>query len=147
MKLNIDTKIIALLAKSLHDNNLTEIEWKEGDASIRLCRKQEGGVVVETSSQARSASDDKGVASEESSHGTPVTSPIVGTVYTSPKPGAPSFITVGKKVKKGQTMFIIEVMKTMNPIISPVSGEITSIDVENEDPVEFGQQLAVISED
>jgi len=76
--------------------------------------------------------------------GTKVKSPMVGTAYLTPEPGAPAFITLGKAVKEGDTLLIVEAMKVMNPITAPVSGTILAINIENAQPVEFDQPLVVI---
>jgi acetyl-CoA carboxylase biotin carboxyl carrier protein len=140
-KPGIDAGAIRELAQLLKDTGLTEIEIEHNGARIRVSR---GGPVAAASAPAPAAAP----AAAAPSSGPPagaVPSPMVGTVYLSPEPGKPAFITVGKSVKEGDTLFIIEAMKTMNAITAPKGGTVTEIHVTDGTPVEFGQTLCVIA--
>jgi acetyl-CoA carboxylase biotin carboxyl carrier protein len=145
-KLNIDGDMIRTLAEILKDSGLTEIEYAEGESRIRVARHvhvQASPVVTETSAS--------GVAAEGNRSGAPVaapsgavTSPIVGTAYLSPEPGAKPFVSVGDVIKAGQTVVIVEAMKVMNPIRAPKAGVVRDIFVTDAQPVEFGETLLVV---
>ena len=151
--MRIDTKLVRELAALLADNELTEIEVADGDRRIKVAR--EGVPVISAAPIAAAApaltappihaKEDVGSqpAAEEIS-GTTVKSPMVGTAYLSPEPGAASFIEVGKPVKAGDTLCIIEAMKVMNPITAPEGGTIKKIMVADAQPVEFDQPLVII---
>ncbi|MBW0007392.1 MAG: acetyl-CoA carboxylase biotin carboxyl carrier protein [Sphingomonas sp.] len=152
--MRIDTKLVRELAELLAENELTEIEVADGDRRIKVAR--EGAPVIGTAPVAAAApvltappmhaKEDVGgaeAASEEVT-GTPIKSPMVGTAYLSPEPGAASFIEVGKPVKAGDTLCIIEAMKVMNPITAPAGGVIKKIMVADAQPVEFDQPLVII---
>lgn len=152
--MKIDTNAIKQLAEILDDTGLTEIEVAEGDQMIRINR---GGVAVTHGAPIatapvsmpsdptvpQAASNDM-PAADASTHPGAVSSPMVGTAYLAPEPGAADFITKGASVREGDTLMIIEAMKVMNPIKAPKSGTITQILIENEQPVEFGDVLVVI---
>jgi len=145
----IDAAAIRELAELLAETGLTEIEIEQGGARLRVARQREGTFVA-TTSAAPVAVPVGGVPAAESS--TPkapqagaVTSPMVGTVYVAPEPGKPPFVKVGDLVQEGDTLLIVEAMKTMNPILSPRGGTVTEILVHDAEPVEFGQELLVIS--
>jgi len=154
-RLRVDKQVIRDLAALLNETGLTEIEWSEGDTLVRVGR---GGSsvasVVETrpapappfaeTVEAAPAAESVAVSEDLSQHVGAVASPMVGTVYTSPEPGAASFVSVGDTVSEGETVIIIEAMKTMNPIPAPRGGRVSHILVSNEQPVEFGQVLMVI---
>ena len=142
-KPGIDAAAIRELAQLLKDTGLTEIEIDHNGARIRVSR---GGVA--TVAAAAPASIAAAPAAAVPSSGPPagaVPSPMVGTVYLSPEPGKPAFISIGKSVKEGDTLFIIEAMKTMNAIIAPKGGTVTEVHVADGTPVEFGQTLCVIT--
>ena len=145
----IDAAALRELAELLAETGLTEIEIEQGGARLRVARQREGTFVA-TTSAAPVAVPVGGVPAAESS--TPkgpqagaVTSPMVGTVYVAPEPGKPPFVKVGDLVQEGDTLLIVEAMKTMNPILSPRGGTVTEILVHDAEPVEFGQALLVIS--
>ncbi|MGI9392934.1 MAG: acetyl-CoA carboxylase biotin carboxyl carrier protein [Parvibaculales bacterium] len=152
----IQNKRIRKLADILKKYNLGEIEIEISDLRIKLTSKQETveyspapiAPPIAAPAPASPAPAPQIAESEEpndfSTHPGAVSSPMVGTCYTSPEPNAKSFISVGDSVKKGQTLFIVEAMKTMNPISAPISGTVAHILAENEQPVEFGSVLAVI---
>ena len=143
-KPGIDASAIRELAQLLKDTGLTEIEIDHNGARIRVSRG--GGVAVAAAAPAPAQA--AAPAAAAASLGPPagaVPSPMVGTVYLSPEPGKPAFIAVGKSVKEGDTLFIVEAMKTMNAITAPKGGTVTEIHVTDGTPVEFGQTLCVIA--
>jgi acetyl-CoA carboxylase biotin carboxyl carrier protein len=147
VKFDLDTAFVRKLAKLLEETGLSEIEYAEGDKKIR-CAINRGGTVqtVVTSSSAPTVA----AAAPETSeapviNGTPVTAPMVGTVYLAPSPDAPPFVKVGDKVKVGDTLLIIEAMKVMNPIKATQAGTITEILTIAGKPVEFGETLMVMN--
>jgi acetyl-CoA carboxylase biotin carboxyl carrier protein len=144
-KFDVDAELVKKLAKLINDTGLTELEYAEGEKRIRLTRGQIGGTTMVTAAPAASAAPAAPVV--EAKPAAPVdavTSPMVGTAYMSPAPGAKAFIGVGSKVKVGDSLLIIEAMKVMNPIKSPKGGTVTQILVADAQPVEFGQPLVVI---
>jgi len=143
-KPGIDASAIRELAQLLKDTGLTEIEIDHNGARIRVSRG--GGVAMAAAAPAPTQAAAPAAAAPSS--GPPagaVPSPMVGTVYLSPEPGKPAFTGVGKSVKEGDTLFIIEAMKTMNAITAPKGGTVTEIHVTDGTPVEFGQTLCVIA--
>ena len=143
----IDATAIRELAELLSETGLTEIEIEQGGARLRVARQREGTVVASTSA-APVAVPGAPAADPPIAKGPPVgavTSPMVGTVYVAPEPGKPPFVKAGDQVQEGDTLLIVEAMKTMNPILSPRSGTVTEILVHDAEPVEFGQALLVIS--
>ena len=145
-KKNIDTKPIKALAKLLDELSLTEISYSDKEFSVSVSKSI--NVNALTQSSISSSSKDSGVDDNSNSdfQNDPraIKSPMVGTVYLQPEPGAKKFIKVGDEVKSGQTLLIIEAMKTMNPIESSLQGKVTKILVENEQAVEFGQPLVLV---
>jgi acetyl-CoA carboxylase biotin carboxyl carrier protein len=141
-KPGIDADAIRELAQLLKDTGLTEIEIDHNGARIRVSR---GGVAVAADAPAPAAAAPATAAPSSGPPAGAVPSPMVGTVYLSPEPGKPAFISVGKSVKEGDTLFIIEAMKTMNAIIAPKGGTVTEVHVTDGTPVEFGQTLCVIT--
>jgi acetyl-CoA carboxylase biotin carboxyl carrier protein len=145
-KPGVDAAAVRELAKLLKETGLTEIEIEHNGARIRVSRG--GGVAVAAPAPAPVAVAPVPAAAAPSSSSPPagaVPSPMVGTVYLSPEPGKPPFISVGKTVKEGDTIFIVEAMKTMNAITAPKGGTVKEICVADSSPVEFGQTLAVIA--
>lgn len=149
--MKIDESAIRKLAKLLDETGLTEIEVEDGDQSVRVSR---GGNVVSFGAAPAVTMDSdpttprpantQAPSANAASHPGAITSPMVGTAYTAPEPGAPSFVTKGSSVKAGDTLMIIEAMKVMNPIKAPKGGTVTQVLVENGQPVEFGDVLVVI---
>jgi acetyl-CoA carboxylase biotin carboxyl carrier protein len=145
----IDQQMIRDLADLLNETGLTEIEWNEGPLKVRVTK---GGtpiyaaapVAAAAAAAAVAATGGAPAASDEASHPGAVKSPMVGTVYTAPEPGAAAFVKVGDSVTAGQTVLIVEAMKTMNPITAPKGGRVARILIENQQPVEFGQPLLII---
>jgi acetyl-CoA carboxylase biotin carboxyl carrier protein len=144
----IDARLVRRLAAILNDTGLTEIEVERGDLRIKVARN--GGVapmptVYAAPAPAPAATSAAAARPAEAEHeGDVVNSPMVGTVYLQPEPGAPPFVRVGDTVSEGQTLLIIEAMKTMNPIPAPRAGRIVEMLVADGQPVEFGEPLAVI---
>ena len=135
--MKIDKKIIEELTGYLKEFNLSEIEYAEGNTKVKVSRSINNSNII--SSIAPSEVKKKKTAMD--SNGTNVTSPIVGTAYLAPEPGGKKFIEVGQKIKKGQTIMIIEAMKTMNHVPSTIDGTVSKILVKDGEPVEFGQPL------
>jgi len=142
-KPGIDASAIRELAQLLKDTGLTEIEIDHNGARIRVSRG--GGVAMAAAAPAPAPAAAPVPAAPSGPAAGAVPSPMVGTVYLSPEPGKPPFISVGKSVKEGDTLFIIEAMKTMNAITAPKGGTVTEIQVGDGTPVEFGQTLCVIA--
>lgn len=148
--MNIDTKLVRELADLLAETGLTEIEVEDGDRKIRVAR---GGVAAQAVTLAAAAPATAPVAAPTQApaaapvddHAGAVKSPMVGTAYLAPEPGAANFVKVGDSVKQGDTLVIVEAMKVMNPITSDRAGTIAAILIDNGQPVEFGQPLVVIA--
>jgi len=139
----IDAKAIRTLSDLLTETGLTEIEIEHNGARIRVARA--GAIAAIASTPVVAAPAPVPAAAVSSGpHPGAVTSPMVGTVYAASEPGKPPFVKVGQQVKEGETLFIVEAMKTMNPIPAPRSGRVLEICVENGTPVEFGQTLLVL---
>tara|TARA_B100000029_G_scaffold215941_1_gene213766 strand:- start:48 stop:455 length:408 start_codon:yes stop_codon:yes gene_type:complete len=134
--MKINKKIIEELTSYLKEFNLSEIEYAEGTTKVKVSRS------ISAASIAPSEVKKKQEVIE--SNGTNITSPIVGTVYLAPEPGGKKFIEVGQKIKKGQTIMIVEAMKTMNHVPSTQDGTVSKILVKDGEPVEFGQPLISI---
>ena len=137
--MKINKKIIEELTNYLKEFNLTEIEYAEGSTKVKVSRAINASTI---SSIAPSEAKKKQEVIE--SNGTNVTSPIVGTAYLAPEPGAKKFVEIGQKIKKGQTIMIVEAMKTMNHVPSTLDGTVSKILVKDGEPVEFGQPLISI---
>ena len=143
--MKIDKNIIKELSDYLKEFNLTEIEITEKDTKIKVSKNN-----VSISNQPTITSPSTNTLIEKTSDnvsiksGTEITSPIIGTAYHAPEPGAKKFIEVGKKIKKGDTIMIVEAMKTMNHIPSTADGVVKEICVEDGHPVEFGQTIIIL---
>ena len=131
--MKINKKIIEELVGYLKEFNLSEIEYSEGTTKVKVSRSSNSSSII--------PGEIKKKQSIIESNGTNVTSPIVGTAYLASEPGAKKFVEVGQKVKKGQTIMIIEAMKTMNHVPSTENGTVSKIFVKDGEPVEFGQPL------
>lgn len=145
----IDEDAVRTLADLLHEKDLTEIEYSSEDWHIRIAKGGANNMVV--SAPPTIAAVDTGSVQPLTSsadtiadHPGVVASPMVGTVYLSDEPGAPSFVGIGDAVSEGETLVLIEAMKVFNPIKAPQSGKISQILVANGDPVEFGEPLMII---
>lgn len=154
-----DTKLVKDLARILRDTDLSEIEVENEGVRVRVARQaniapqmvqaqvpmaQAPMATAPAAANSASAAPATAPAADPAKHPGAVPSPMVGTVYTQPEPGASAFIKVGDTVKEGQQLFIIEAMKTMNPVPSPRSGTVTAILVHDAQPVEYGEALCVI---
>ena len=143
--MKIDKKIIKELNDCLEEFNLTEIEITENDTKIKVSKRNisnfsPSSMVSLESKIAKSTLENN----QNSKKGIEVTSPIIGTAYHAPEPGAKKFIEVGKKIKKGDTIMIVEAMKTMNHVPSSSDGVVKEICVDDGQPVEFGQTLIIL---
>ena len=140
--MKIDKKLIKELTDNLKEFELTELEYQEGQTKIKVSRASKGVEHVKTSAI---VSQNKSVLkSSDDSDGIRVKSPIIGTAYLAAEPGAKKFVEVGDKIKKGQTVMIVEAMKTMNHVPSTANGEVKKILIEDGQPVEFGQTLVIL---
>ena len=143
--MKIDKKIIQELSDYLKEFNLTEIEITEKDTKIKVSKNN-----VSISNQPQVISSSSPTSSsvptqtQNVKSGTEITSPIIGTAYHAPEPGAKKFVEVGKKIKKGDTILIVEAMKTMNHVPSTADGVVKEICVEDGQPVEFGQTIIIL---
>ena len=142
-KNKIDRDMIRALAELLDETRLTEIEIEHEGLRVRVARQPGAAVPVQYAAPAISHAAPV-IAESLGAHPGAVTSPMVGTVYLAPEPGATPFIAVGDAVETGQTLFIVEAMKTMNPIAAPKSGKVARILVKDGQPVEFGEPLVII---
>ena len=142
----IDANTVRELSELLNETGLTEIEIEQNGARIRVARHQNGlaPAHVEMPAAPLPASPASEPSRKEPARGA-ITSPMVGTVYIAPEPGAQPFVKVGQSVAEGDTLFIVEAMKTMNPITAPHAGVVAEICVKDAEPVEFGQTLIIIS--
>ena len=143
--MKIDKKIIQELSDYLKEFNLTEIEITEKDTKIKVSKNNisisNQPQVISSSSPAISSAP---IKTQNIKSGTEITSPIIGTAYHAPEPGAKKFVEVGKKIKKGDTIMIVEAMKTMNHVPSTADGVVKEICVEDGQPVEFGQTIIIL---
>ena len=140
--MKIDKKLIKELVNNLKEFELTELEYQDGQTKIKVSRASRGIEQVKTSAV---VSPNKSVLkSSDESEGIRVKSPIIGTAYLAPEPGAKKFVEVGDKIKKGQTVMIVEAMKTMNHVPSSSDGIVKEICVEDGQPVEFDQKIAIL---
>tara|TARA_A100000164_G_C21853971_1_gene746502 strand:+ start:783 stop:1229 length:447 start_codon:yes stop_codon:yes gene_type:complete len=139
----IDVKPIKDLAKLLDDLNLTEISYSDNNFSVSVSKAAVAQTILSTPSQEKNDQVEN-IENDYKNDPRAIKSPMVGTVYLQPEPGANKFVTIGSQIKSGQTLLIIEAMKTMNPIESSLQGKVLKILVENEQAVEFGQPLMLI---
>ena len=143
--MKIDKKIIQELSNYLKEFNLTEIEITEKDTKIKVSKNN---VSISNQPQVGSlsspATNSTPAQSQSVKTGTEITSPIIGTAYHAPEPGAKKFVEIGKKIKKGDTIMIVEAMKTMNHVPSTADGIVKEICVEDGQPVEFGQTILIL---
>ena len=140
--MKIDKKLIKELVDNLKEFGLTELEYQEGQTKIKVSKASKA---IEQSKSSAIVSPNKAVLNtSDTTNGIRVKSPIIGTAYLAPEPGAKKFVNVGDKVKKGQTIMIVEAMKTMNHVPSTSDGEVKKVLVEDGQPVEFGQTLVLL---
>ena len=140
--MKINKNIIKELNDYLDEFNLTEIEYTEKDVKVKVSKSR-----VSENIETVVPSIEKKTIKEEVSidNSKKITSPIIGTAYLAPEPGGKKFIEVGQKIKKGDTVMIVEAMKTMNHVPSPLDGVVKEISVEDGQPVEFGQTIATLN--
>ncbi|MBD59582.1 MAG: acetyl-CoA carboxylase, biotin carboxyl carrier protein [Citromicrobium sp.] len=151
-QMNVDIELVRELAELLAETGLSEIEVEDGDRKLRVARELQAAAYAAPppqqaapaapAPQAQSTPEPAPASGPDLANAVP--SPMVGTVYLAPEPGAKDFIAVGDKVSEGQTLLIVEAMKVMNPITAPRSGTVSKILVDNAQPVEFDQPLVVI---
>jgi acetyl-CoA carboxylase biotin carboxyl carrier protein len=134
--MKIDKKLIKELKDYLEEFDLSEIEYQDGDRKIKVARNK----IADSSLTAHKPS----LTSVKEDSGTKITSPIIGTAYLSPEPGAKKFVEVGSQIKKGQTVIIVEAMKTMNHVPSTADGVVKKVLVQDGQAVEFGQTLLIL---
>lgn len=145
--MQVDTKLVRELAELLNDTGLSEIEVEDGDRKIKVARTINAVAAAPVAIAAPAAAAAPVTPAEAAAPAVPanaVKSPMVGTAYLTPEPGAPAFVSVGDKVSAGDTLLIVEAMKVMNPITAPNGGTVKAIFVESGQPVEFDQPLMVI---
>ena len=139
--MKINKNIIKELTEYLNEFNLTEIEYTEKDIKVKVSKSS--GANIAAVKEIKSEIKSENIKLDNTS-GTEVTSPIIGTAYLAPEPGGKKFAEVGKKINKGDTIMIVEAMKTMNHVPSPIAGIIKKICVEDGQPVEYGHTIAII---
>ena len=139
--MKIDKNIIKELNDYLEEFNLTEIEYTEKDVKVKVSKSR-----ISKNIETLAPINERKIIKEEVStdNSKKITSPIIGTAYLAPEPGGKKFIEVGQKIKKGDTVMIVEAMKTMNHVPSPLDGVVKEISVEDGQPVEFGQTIAAL---
>ncbi len=145
--MKIDKKIIKELSDYLDEFNLTEIEYSENNVKYKVSKSNKGVVreqILSTDNQSKSSSTTSSVVGENINKANIVKSPMVGTAYLAPEPGAKPFVTVGANIKKGQSIIIIEAMKTMNHVPSTKDGVVKKILVTDGEAVEFDQDLILV---
>jgi acetyl-CoA carboxylase biotin carboxyl carrier protein len=149
----VDKRLIRDLAELLAETGLSEIEWSEGGVQVRVARQigvaagaaaAPGPAAAAPAAAPPAAAAPAAEAADISAHPGAVKSPMVGTAYVAPEPGAAPFVHLNDQVREGQTLLIVEAMKTMNPIPAPRSGRLVRILIENQQPVEYGQVLMLI---
>ena len=139
--MKINKNIIKELTEYLNEFNLTEIEYTEKDIKVKVSKSS--GSNIATVKEIKSEIKTENIKLDNIS-GTEVPSPIIGTAYLAPEPGGKKFVEVGKKINKGDTIMIVEAMKTMNHVPSPIAGTVKKICVEDGQPVEYGHTIAII---
>ncbi len=140
--MKINKNIIKELNDYLEEFNLTEIEYTEKDLKVKVSKSR-----ISQNVEPSISVDQNKTSKQETSidNSKKITSPIIGTAYLAPEPGGKKFVEIGKKIKKGDTVMIVEAMKTMNHVPSPTDGIIKEITVEDGQPVEFGQTIAILN--
>ena len=139
--MKINKNIIKELTEYLNEFNLNEIEYTEKDIKVKVSKSSVSN--IETVKEIKSEIKTENIEQDNIS-GTEVPSPIIGTAYLAPEPGGKKFVEVGKKINKGDTIMIVEAMKTMNHVPSPIAGIVKKICVEDGQPVEYGYTIAII---
>ena len=141
-KFDVNEDMVRKLAELLDETGLTEIEYKVGEHAVRVSRNSTGQLVT-AAPTTNIQTDDVPQINSEIRAGS-VTAPMVGVVYLSPEPGTPAFIKEGDMVTEGQTLMLIEAMKTFNPVRAPKAGLVLEVCIPDKHPVEFGEELVVI---
>ena len=144
--MKIDKKIIKELSDYLDEFNLTELEYTEKDTKIKVSKNNISNNNQTNQTLSKEINSNKNIEGQNNISGIEVTSPIIGTAYHAPEPGAKKFVEVGKKIKKGDTVMIVEAMKTMNHVPSSSDGIVKKILVADGQPVEFGQTRIILEE-
>ena len=139
--MKINKNIIKEITEYLNEFNLTEIEYTEKDVKVKVSKSSGANLTTVKEIKSEIKSEDTKL---DNISGTEVPSPIIGTAYLAPEPGGKKFVEVGKKINKGDTIMIVEAMKTMNHVPSPIAGTIKKICVEDGQPVEYGHTIAII---
>ena len=137
--MKINKKLIKELVNCLEENKLSELEYSEKDTKIKVARN-----LVKGNDEIQVVQNTNEIKKKENISGTEIKSPIIGTAYLAPEPGGKKFVEIGKKIKKGDTVMIVEAMKTMNHVPSSKDGVVKKIVVDDGQPVEFGQTLVIL---
>ena len=137
--MKINKKLIKELVNCLEENKLSELEYSEKDTKIKVARNS-----VKENNKIQLTQNTDEIKGKENISGTEIKSPIIGTAYLAPEPGGKKFVEIGKKIKKGDTVMIVEAMKTMNHVPSSKDGVVKKIVVDDGQPVEFGQTLVIL---
>ncbi len=137
--MKINKKLIKELVSCLEENKLSELEYSEKDIKIKVARNS-----INDNSKIQVVQNTNEIKEEKIISGTEIKSPIIGTAYLAPEPGGKKFVEIGKKIKKGDTVMIVEAMKTMNHVPSTKDGVVKKIVVDDGQPVEFGQTLVIL---
>ena len=139
--MKINKNIIKELNDYLDEFNLTEIEYTENDVKVKVSKSRISKNIENVAPSIEKKTIKENISIDNSKK---ITSPIIGTAYLAPEPGGKKFIEIGQKIKKGDTIMIVEAMKTMNHVPSPVNGVVKEVSVEDGQPVEFGQTIATL---
>ena len=139
--MKINKNIIKELTEYLDEFNLTEIEYTEKDVKVKVSKFSGTNIATVKEKKSETKSENN---KSDNTVGTKVPSPIIGTAYLAPEPGGKKFVEIGKKINKGDTIMIVEAMKTMNHVPSPIAGTVKKICVEDGQPVEYGHTIAII---
>ena len=142
--MKIDKKIIKELSDYLDEFNLTELEYTEKDTKIKVSKNNISVNSQNIPNLRNNLTEDTTNKKDQVKSGIEITSPIIGTAYHAPEPGAKKFVEIGKKIKKGETIMIVEAMKTMNHVPSTSDGIVKKVCVKDGQPVEFGQTLVIL---
>ena len=137
--MKINKRLIKELVSCLEENKLSELEYSEKDTKIKVARNS-----VKENNKIQLTQNTDEIKGKENISGTEIKSPIIGTAYLAPEPGGKKFVEIGKKIKKGDTVMIVEAMKTMNHVPSSKDGVVKKIVVDDGQPVEFGQTLVIL---
>ena len=137
--MKVNKKLIKELVSCLEENKLSELEYSEKDIKIKVARNS-----IKDNNEIQVIQKKNEIKDKENISGTEIKSPIIGTAYLAPEPGGKKFIEIGKKIKKGDTVMIVEAMKTMNHVPSSKDGVVKKIVVDDGQPVEFGQTLVIL---